>query len=534
MIAKLYYNFSEKLILEMKKIGGKFNNIEKCWEFNILFYKFLSIEFRNQKLEIEYFDYKNKIENEIIRIKNIMNKEVENNITLAEYQVQGKSFLLSMNNVILNLPLGGGKTLTALTAINKIINEKPDSKMLILCPAGIKRLVWENEIKKFFPNMNYIIVEGNQNQRQLIYNNSKGKVLIVGIETARTKFDSSILKNIVWNVIAIDEASKLIKNHNTISNKFVSSLIAFRKFAITGYVLENSIMDVYGIMKFVDKTLFPNINMFKDMFCVTEEIWNKYSQSYIEVVSGAKNKDMLKEILKQYVFRVERSVIDKELPEMIEKTIYSEMEEQQRVSYEMLKEQLYATGNIFEGLTYLREITDFPQIVKMQGDGGKYKDLVEILDEMEGRTIIFTQWVESAQILYDRLSKSRKAFFIVGETPFNVRETIINEFKNNDNSILICSDVLSYAFNLQFANNLINFDLPFSYVKWQNRIHRIYRKGQTSRVVIINMIAKDSIEERIFELIKSKGELIDEMKTESGGVPNWQLINYLLGKSKTL
>jgi len=527
---KLKYKYDVKLISEMRKINGRWDNVEKCWIFNPLFYKFLSSQFRNKELDDEYINYTSNIENKIKSISVTREELYTNNLKLTDYQVKGVRYLLEIKNVILNMGLGSGKTLTSLYGANELIKNKPDAKILILCPASMKRLVWEKEINKFFPNMTYVVVEGSKQERKNMY--AKGKVLIVSMETARTMFDREILKNVVWDAVIIDEASKLIKNHTTLSNKMVSSLTSIHRWALTGYVVENSITDVFGIMKFIDKNLFTNFDTFKDWFCTTELIQNHWNKGYIEVITGSKNEKLLKEILQKYVYRVGREVIDKELPEKTEQNIFVDMEKEQLNSYNKIVDSV-GSNNVFEVLTYLREVVDFPCMIGEAGEGSKSNELENILNELQGgRTIIFTQFVKCAEILYSKLKDKFKTFYIIGDTSMIDREIILKDFEKTNNSLLICSDVLSYGFNMQFACNIINFDMPFNPVKLDNRIARVYRKGQMNKVTVVNMITKNSIEEKIWDIIINKKELHEKLTSVSMGMPNWDMINYLLGKSK--
>ena len=68
---------------------------------------------------------------------------------------------------------------------------------------------------------------------------------------------------------------------------------------------------------------------------------------------------------------------------------------------------------------------------------------------------------------------------------------------------------MAYGVNIQNAQNVINFDLPWNPAKLKNRISRVYRMGQQNKVFVINLIAEDTIEEKILEQLKKKQQLFD-------------------------
>ena len=89
------------------------------------------------------------------------------------------------------------------------------------------------------------------------------------------------------------------------------------------------------------------------------------------------------------------------------------------------------------------------------------------------------------------------------------KETAIEYFKS-EAAILICTEAGGEGRNLQFCNVLINYDLPWSPLKVEQRIGRIHRFGQSSNVIIYNFATRNTVAERVLEVLQHKLKLFEE------------------------
>lgn len=96
-----------------------------------------------------------------------------------------------------------------------------------------------------------------------------------------------------------------------------------------------------------------------------------------------------------------------------------------------------------------------------------------------------------------------------GSLSMDEKEVAIQKFKE-DYEILICTEAGGEGRNLQFANILFNYDLPWSPLKIEQRIGRIHRFGQKDNVYIFNFASKDTVAERILEVLTNKIRLFEE------------------------
>ncbi|MDH4199374.1 MAG: SNF2-related protein [Spirochaetia bacterium] len=148
----------------------------------------------------------------------------------------------------------------------------------------------------------------------------------------------------------------------------------------------------------------------------------------------------------------------------------------------------------------------------------KLKILLRTINSMkkEGhkKIIIFTQFVNTMNYIANHLSASLSVTVFHGGLSARDKENAIAEFFAKT-EILICTEAGGEGRNLQAATALINYDLPWSPLKIEQRIGRIHRFGQKSDVYIINFATKDTIAEKILEIIERKIKLFEDAFGES-------------------
>ncbi|MDH4262231.1 MAG: SNF2-related protein [Spirochaetia bacterium] len=148
----------------------------------------------------------------------------------------------------------------------------------------------------------------------------------------------------------------------------------------------------------------------------------------------------------------------------------------------------------------------------------KLKMLVRSINNMhkEGhkKIIIFTQFVNTMKYIANHLRTDFSVTVFHGGLSAKEKEDAIVEFFNKT-QVLICTEAGGEGRNLQAASVLINYDLPWSPLKIEQRIGRIHRFGQKSDVYIVNFATKDTIAEKVLEIIERKIKLFEDAFGES-------------------
>ncbi|MCB1179242.1 MAG: DEAD/DEAH box helicase family protein [Leptospiraceae bacterium] len=150
-----------------------------------------------------------------------------------------------------------------------------------------------------------------------------------------------------------------------------------------------------------------------------------------------------------------------------------------------------------------RQIKEDKKSIKLK------ETLLKLRKEGNPKFIIFTQFRTTQDYLYNILSDEFSVSLFHGSLNMDQKEEAIQDFKTKT-EILICTEAGGEGRNLQFANFLFNYDLPWSPLKIEQRIGRIHRFGQKKNVYIFNFASKDTVAERILEVLTNKIRLFEE------------------------
>ncbi len=139
----------------------------------------------------------------------------------------------------------------------------------------------------------------------------------------------------------------------------------------------------------------------------------------------------------------------------------------------------------------------------------KLKDSIARLKrEKHAKFIIFTQFRTTQDYLAENLTEYSVTVFH-GSLSLQQKEDAVQEFKNST-EIFICTEAGGEGRNLQFADILFNYDLPWSPLKIEQRIGRVHRFGQPNDVFIFNFSSKDTVAERVLEVLEQKIKLFEQ------------------------
>jgi SNF2 family DNA or RNA helicase len=436
---------------------------------------------------------------------------------LMPHQKVAVDFSLFRDNFINGSECGTGKSLPSL--ISAILLRKNDIKnCLIICPATLV-YNWQNEIQKFLPdNISSQIIEGNQEQREIQYRNDCF-FTIVNYEKVGLDYDI-FLSEMQFDLIIADELHRLRnsgghkktqKRKRTTDAESVIKLGEKAKYriGISGTPLQNKIQDIYSIMKFINPKIFGGWYRFMQRYCI---------KGYFGEVSGYKNVEEINDKLKLIMFRRTKEQVLKDLPEKVYKDIYVELTQGQIDLYHEMKNKILYDKNdeqIFQDVlakfVYLREICDSAELVDLHETGSsKIKALLDILDEIPktSKVVIFSQWSKMIHIISKHLKEPHIIFtgeVSVGEK----RDDLISEFNSSSKRLFLMTSAGGEGLNLQQANYLIFIDLPFNPQVIKQIEGRLDRIGQVNKMTIIRIITKNTVEDRVLEILKTKTDLFD-------------------------
>ncbi len=396
-----------------------------------------------------------------------------------------------------------------------LVNEINYKPCLIVMPTSLI-YNWQNEINKWMPGTKVLVYTGNERDFKLkkIY---KNPIVLTTYGTLRNDID--ILKKLNFSLVILDE-SHVIKNPTAKTTKAVNLIQSDLKFALTGTPIENSLLDLWSQMSFVNKGLLGNFEYFKENF-----------QKPIEKFDDERKREILKKIINPFIIRRTKKEVAKELPEIIVNEYYSEMEEKQKIKYNQIKnyyrEEIFkvldendgkkAGMYVLQGLTKLRLIANHPILAfnDYEGDSGKYEDITFTINTIVAdgkKVLVFSQFVKHLQLIEQHLIKHNLGYSMLTGATID-REKAVNKFKNN-------SDINVFMMSLKAGGvglNLVEADYVFICDPWwnpaaeQQAIDRAHRIGQSKNVIVYKFLARDTVEEKIVKLQNRKKALSESI-----------------------
>ena len=430
------------------------------------------------------------------------------------YQQEGIRFGLYKKAVLIGDEMGLGKTLQA---IGLCILKKEIfgfNKVLVVTLSSLKRQ-WQREIERF-SDEKACIVAGSAKQRKDWYHCDPSLFKITNYEAVLR--DVTIIARFRPDVIILDEAQR-IKNFETKTAEAVKSLPRQHAIVLTGTPLENKLEDVYSLVQFLDPELLSLLWQFAaDHFLISRRKKGD--------IQGYVNLAKLHARLQPLVIRRRKEEVLDELPELIVNDYYIDLFQEQaeihagfsRLLLPLLSKKFLTPMDIRRIqmlLLKMRQVCDSTYLIDRETNiSPKLTELATILEELvvqNGRkVVIFSEWTTMTMLIGRQLSRAAIPFVeLTGKVPVDKRQALIDEFHDNPAcKVFLSTDAGGTGLNLQAADCVVNFELPWNPAKMNQRIGRVNRIGQKSKCInVVNLIAKFSIEERIMAGIKLKEDL---------------------------
>ena len=446
--------------------------------------------------------------------REIPSPPVELKARLYPYQADGVRFALFKRAALIGDEMGLGKTLQAIALAVAKKEVFGFEKVLVITPASLKEQ-WKREIERF-SDETAEIVEGGPMQRRAIYGGSGSYFKITNYEAVLR--DVMLLARFKPDLVILDEAQR-IKNFSTKTAEAVKSIPRRHSVVLTGTPLENRLEDVYSIVQFLDPHLLSPLWRFAAGHFML-------SRSKKGKILGYRNLDRLHAQLKPLVIRRRKEEVLRDLPQELVNNFYLDLHHQQQKIHSGYLQSLIPILNkkyltpidlrrIQELLVRMRMVCDSVYLIDRKTHiSPKLQELEGIIDEMvvqSGRKmVIFSEWTTMTYLIGRYLSEAGIGFVeLSGKIEVKKRQALIDEFTSNPKCrVFLSTDAGGTGLNLQAADCVVNFELPWNPAKVRQRIGRVNRIGQKSRCInVVNLITKNSIEEKILAGLQLKTDL---------------------------
>lgn len=451
------------------------------------------------------------------------------------HQVEAIEYITSKASVPLFDEQGLGKTKIVIEALCNNMEQGIIDGALIICK---KHLIdnWKDEIETH-SHLKYIVLRGNANEKGLKFMGYSHFYItnyesVIG-EVERLKMFLKIRKM----AVVLDESHK-IKNPNAKTTEATLALkdLAKKRIIITGTPIANKPLDLWTQFYFLDNGYLLGNNY--------KEFEKKYSIN-LKGNGLSEQKERFNElrnlILSNSIRRLKKDVL--ELPEKVYIDKHVQIEGQQKKIYAQLKKELYIeitnidgekiideSNELLKKLLRLAQIASNPFLIDKAYNETPAKfplldTLIESILEQKEKVIVWSCFVDNIRILYKRYKKFG-SLILYGDIPIEKRNKIVNQFRNSDEFMILIANPAAAreGLTLTSANNAIYLDRNFNlvdYLQSQDRIHRI---SQTKECRIYKLIAKNTIDEYIDEIIYKKHKLAEYVQGDIDNIENKQYL----------
>lgn len=459
-----------------------------------------------------------------IKANPYQHQKIAFNFALQKLEEQGCAALL--------MDMGLGKSLTSIAITGQLFNDKKIERVLVICPTSIIG-VWLEEFKKF-ADFDYCIeaiigttMSKRKDKLKLLCHKIGLKVAIINYEaTWRMEKELNIYKP---DIIICDESQK-IKNPSASQSKTIHRLGVKAKYKIilTGTPVQNSPMDVFSQWKFLDPNIFGlSFYAFRNHYAVMGGYYNHQILRY-------KNMDELTSKAHSVAYRITKEeALD--LPEQIFLNRYCELESTARKIYDTVVKESYA--ELMDGeITVTNVLTKLMRLSQIAGghvkdDEGRMqvisksklnelKDIMEdVIIDNKKKLVIFARFIPEIESIKSLAREMDIRYsYITGEIKTEERSEMCSKFQNDNNIKLFIAQIQTagLGITLTAADTAVFYSLDFNYANYSQAIARTHRIGQKNTCTYINLIATETVDEKILKALESKQDIAKNI------VDNWR------------
>lgn len=426
---------------------------------------------------------------------------------LHEYQWEGVSFLFSSAGALLADEMGLGKTVQACVALALLLETRSAvNRVLIVAPASLT-LNWMAELSMWAPTVAARRLEGDAADRDALY--SLPVPVLVG-SYDQIRFDGiDRIPSGTFDLVVLDEAQR-IKDRDSATSLACRLLPRTRSWALSATPLENDLKDIATILGFLD----PNFGPRPTRRAVAKK-------------------------LQQSMLRRRKRDVRGELPPVIVQDMQLELAPQQRSRYDALwaTRTSYADGRTGDaGTAMLGLITKLKGICNYDNTSGastKLEALETVVDSAgdSARVLVFSQFVQTLEWIAERLSIRHE--MVVGAMDMEARRAAMGRFRTEGTprALLVSLRAGGVGLNLGEASHVVLFDRWWNPAVENQAIYRAHRFARLDPLHVVRFVVRDSIEERIAEVLDEKADLFDNVveaaKSSSRGFGRTELARIL-------
>jgi SNF2 family DNA or RNA helicase len=387
---------------------------------------------------------------------------------------------------------------------------------------------WATECHRFAPGLRVVTVTETEKRRGVPLSELAGSadLVITSYSLFRLEYDG--YAGVDWAGMFLDEA-QFAKNRQSQTFQRAKMLPAPFKVCMTGTPIENNLMELWSLLSIAAPGLFPSPDRFSE-----------YYRLPIERNADADRLAQLRRRIRPLMLRRTKEQVASDLPDKQEQVLELELNPRHRKIYQthLQRERQKVLGllgdlqknrmAIFTSLTLLRQASLDVSLIDGAYEGvpsTKLDALMEMVDDIveDGhRVLVFSQFTRFLGLARARLeAHGIEHCYLDGRT--RKRDVVIDQFRNGEAPVFLISlKAGGFGLNLTEADYCVLLDPWWNPATEAQAVDRIHRIGQTRKVMVYRLVAKDTIEEKVMALKAKKSALFADVM-DAGGLESGAL-----------
>ena len=441
------------------------------------------------------------------------------------------------------MEMGTGKTKVAIDNLAMLYDKGKVNGALIIAPKGVYKNWYSQEFPAHLPHhIHYKMVlwQATINQKQkkrldtLFETGVNLHILVMNVEAFSTTKGVEFARKFLScheTFMVVDE-STTIKNPGVKRTKNIINLAAYAKYRriLTGSPVTKSPLDLYKQCEFLDPYLLNHSSYYTFRSRYANMRTANFNGRSVQLVVGYKNLAELSEKLKPFSYRVLKDDCLDLPAKTYMKRVITLTPEQQKV-YRQMKQMALAemNGKVITTATALTQLMRLHQITcghfKADDDSiqpiknNRLSQLLEVLDELEGKAVIWAHYQFDVQTIVKAIKEKYGEKSVVtyyGLTPNEIRQTNLERFQTKDETRFLVGTPQTggYGITLTAASTMIYYSNGYDLEKRTQSEARIDRIGQKFPMTYIDILAEDTVDERIVKALRKKINIATQVMGE--------------------
>lgn len=525
----IQFNYNPKIVEQVKKIEGrKYNPVEKHWTVPSIQLESLQrfSRWAEHVTDVIWVTDKTVDAGKDLTIPEMPELSIDHQLKIQPFHYQEKGIArgLQLKRVINADEPGLGKTLQSIGTVN-LAGAFP---CLVICPASLK-INWEREWHKFTDKKAMVLTDDVRDSWPFYFQSGLYQVFIVNYESLRKYFVLKMkdslrfsMKDItfkpqihLFKSVIIDELHKC-KSSQTQQSKFCQGIAQGKEYVIglTGTPVVNKPKDLYQQLNILSRT---------DDFGGYKNFVNRYCAGKSE---ASNLKELNAMLWQKCMFRREKKEVLKDLPDKIRQLLTCEISN--RNEYQDAENDLigylkkYQNADDEKIQNALRgEVMVRIGILRQISARGKIREVVDFVNDfMESgkKLILFC----SLHTVVDQLKAAfPKAVSVTGRENSQEKQAAVDSFQNNEKTnIIICSiKAAGVGLTLTASSDVLFVEFPWTDADCRQCEDRAHRIGQKDSVTSRFMLGRNTIDEKIYEIIQIKKQIANAVMGASDDIP---------------